>query len=61
MLRLPIPFASRLSRFDHGCLKRGYRDRREHSERSMWQKKQNKTKTKQKKKDKIKSFILWKQ
>ena len=32
MLRLPIPFpciASRLSRFDHGCLKRGCRDRRE--------------------------------
>ena len=24
--------ASRLSRFDHGCLKRGCRDRREHSE-----------------------------
>ena len=34
VLRLPIPFpcfASRLSRFDHGCLKRGRRDRREHS------------------------------
>ena len=34
MLRLPIPFpcvASRLSRFAHGCLKRGRRDRREHS------------------------------
>ena len=34
VLRLPIPFscvASRLSRFDHGCLKRGCRDRREHS------------------------------
>ena len=34
VLRLPIPFpcvASRLSRFAHGCLKRGRRDRREHS------------------------------
>ena len=34
VLRLPIPFpcvASRLSRFAHGCLKRGCRDRREHS------------------------------
>ena len=34
VLRLPIPFpcvASRLSRFAHGCLKRGLRDRREHS------------------------------
>ena len=34
LLRLPIPFpcvVSRLSRFDHGCLKRGCRDRREHS------------------------------
>ena len=34
VLRLPIPFpcvASRLSRFAHGCLKRGHRDRREHS------------------------------
>ena len=34
VLRLPIPFpcvASRLSRFDHGCLKCGCRDRREHS------------------------------
>ena len=34
MLRLPIPFpcvASRLSRFANGCLKRGRRDRREHS------------------------------
>ena len=33
-LPLPIPFpcvASRLSRFAHGCLKRGRRDRREHS------------------------------
>ena len=34
VLRLPIPFpcvASRLSRFAHGCLKRGRRDRGEHS------------------------------
>ena len=34
VLRLPIPVpcvASRLSRFAHGCLKRGRRDRREHS------------------------------
>ena len=34
VLRLPIPFpcvASRLSRFAHGCLKRGRRDHREHS------------------------------
>ena len=34
LLRLPIPFpcvASRLSRFAHGCTKRGCRDRREHS------------------------------
>ena len=34
VLRLPIPFpyvALRLSRFAHGCLKRGRRDRREHS------------------------------
>ena len=34
VLRLPIPFpcvASRLSCFAHGCLKRGRRDRREHS------------------------------
>ena len=34
LLRLHIQFpyvASRLSRFDHGCLKRGCRDRREHS------------------------------
>ena len=34
VLRLPIPFpcvASRLSRFAYGCLKRGRRDRREHS------------------------------
>ena len=34
MLRLPIPFpcvASRLSRFAHGCQKRGRGDRREHS------------------------------
>ena len=34
VLRLPIPFpcvASRLSRFDHGCLKCGHRDRPEHS------------------------------
>ena len=34
LLRLAIPFpcvASRLSRFDHGCLKRGRRNRREHS------------------------------
>ena len=34
LLRLPITFpyvASRLSRFDLVCLKRGHRDRREHS------------------------------
>ena len=34
VLRLPIPFpcvASRLSRFAHGCLKRGRRERRENS------------------------------
>ena len=34
VLRLPLPLpcvASRLSRFDHGCLKRGCCDRREHS------------------------------
>ena len=34
LLRLPIPFpcvASRLSRFDHVCLKCGCRDRRKHS------------------------------
>ena len=37
LLRLPIPFpcvASRLSRFDHGCLKRG---RREHSVNAVLQ------------------------
>ena len=34
LLRLPIPFtcvASRISRFDYVCLKRGCCDRREHS------------------------------